>query len=100
MLRVCLRLPWKRALKGGPGNMFRISSLALIIALLAIPAAAQTSSSSLSGAVADSSNRVIPGANITLIDDASGEEKQTTTNGLGEFVFTALNPGTYTVRVT
>jgi hypothetical protein len=81
--------------------MFKILCSALTTALLlAVSAAAQTSSSSLSGTVADSSNRVIPGAGVTLVDEASGEEKQTTTSGLGEFVFPALSPGTYTVKVT
>src|SRR5690349_1305358 len=80
--------------------MSRILCFVVTTALLsAVSATAQTSSSSLSGTVADSSNRVIPGANVTLVDEASGEEKQATTSGLGEFVFPALNPGTYTVRV-
>src|SRR5690348_13319432 len=67
--------------------------------LLAISAVAQTSSSSLAGTVADSSNSVIPGAAITLINETSGETRQTKTTATGDFVFTAVTPGTYTVRV-
>jgi hypothetical protein len=49
--------------------------------------------------VADSSNRVIPRAEVTLFNEASGEERQSTTNDIGEFVFPGLPPGTYTVKV-
>ena len=67
--------------------------------LLAVSAVAQTSSSSLAGTVADSSNSVIPGAAVTLINETSGETRQTKTGATGDFVFTAITPGTYTVRV-
>jgi hypothetical protein len=46
----------------------------------------KTGSSSLTDAVTYPTNRAIGGANVSLINDATGN---------GEFVFTALMPGTY-----
>src|SRR3954452_20841176 len=70
-----------------------------IALLFAATAAAQTSSSSLAGTVADSSNSVIPGATITVINETSGETRQAKTGSTGDFVFSAVTPGVYTVRV-
>src|SRR5258708_4982221 len=70
--------------------------LALTVAFSAI---AQTGSSSVVGTVADSTNRVILGSSVTLINEASGEQRTDTTNQVGDFVFASVNPGTYTVRI-
>ena len=74
------------------------STMALALAL-AVSATAQTSSSAVAGTVADPTNRVIPGASVTLVNEASGEERKVATNENGEFVYPGLMPGTYTVRV-
>ncbi|HEY2015707.1 MAG TPA: carboxypeptidase-like regulatory domain-containing protein, partial [Bryobacteraceae bacterium] len=80
-----------------------IKTLCVIIApalLFAVSAAAQTAgSSSVAGTVTDSSNLVMPRATVALINDATGEERNAVTNQIGEFVFPAIVPGTYTVRV-
>src|SRR5882757_2625768 len=67
--------------------------------LFAMTAAAQTSSSSLAGTVADTSNSVIPGATVTVTNETSGETRQAKTAATGDFVFTAMTPGVYTVKV-
>ena len=67
--------------------------------ILAVSAAAQTSSSSVAGSVADPTNQVIPGAVVTLVNEGSGDERSMITNEAGDFVFTGLVPGTYTLRV-
>ena len=66
---------------------------------VAVYAMAQTGSSSVVGTVADTTNRVIPGSSITLINEASGDQRSEITNKTGDFVFASVNPGTYTVRV-
>jgi hypothetical protein len=66
---------------------------------LAVSAMGQTGSSSVVGTVADTTNRVIPGSSITLINEASGDQRSETTNQTGDFVFAGVNPGTYTVKV-
>lgn len=81
-------------------KLSRFLSFTIATALLfAMAAMAQTSSSSLAGTVADSSNSVIPGAVVTLINETSAETRRTTTSASGDFVFSAITPGVYTVKV-
>ncbi|HZQ17266.1 MAG TPA: carboxypeptidase-like regulatory domain-containing protein [Terriglobales bacterium] len=60
----------------------------------------QTVTGSLNGQVTDSSGAVLPGAQITLKDQATGSAHTAVSNGSGYFTFTAVFPGTYDVRVT
>jgi hypothetical protein len=76
-----------------------LCSMMAIALLLAVCAPAQTGSSLVAGAVADSTNRVIPGASVTLTNEASAEQRTAITNEIGEFVFPGVAPGAYTVRV-
>lgn len=77
-------------------NLRSATLLALIVAASAI---AQSGSSSVVGTVADTTNRVIPGATVTLINEASGDQRTDTTSQTGDFVFAVVNPGIYTVKV-
>ena len=52
----------------------------------------------LSGAVADSSGALIPGAEVTVTNDATGEVATSLTDGIGEYEF-SLQPGIYTLTV-
>jgi hypothetical protein len=60
---------------------------------------AQVTSATLSGIVMDNTDAVVPGAQVTLINEQTNAASQAVTNDIGEFVFTFLRPGTYTVRV-
>jgi hypothetical protein len=71
--------------------------IGLIIALAAaVPARAQDTGT-ISGTVVDSSDQVLPGATITLTNEATGAVRTLTSNERGEFAFRALQPGSYTV---
>jgi hypothetical protein len=59
----------------------------------------QTVSGSISGTVVDSGGNVIPAASVKLISERTGEERTSTTNETGDFVFPALQPGSYSVVV-
>ncbi len=82
----------------------RLTSVAhrLVVALaflaVTVPAAAQQSSATLRGHVADEFGGSIVGATVT-ISDANGIEKTALTDAEGNFVFPALPPGRYTLRV-
>jgi hypothetical protein len=60
---------------------------------------AQTTSGSMSGSVVDTSDRVVPGADVTIVHEQTGEERRTITNEAGDFTFPGLAPGPYTIRV-
>ena len=86
--------------------MFRKSTIGLIsvailvlAALLAGQLAAQSISGTINGTVVDQSGAVIPGVEVTLINERTSETHNTVTNDTGEFVFAAVQPGTYAVKV-
>ncbi len=66
----------------------------------AIPASAQITTGSISGTVRDNTGAVIPKAAITILNQATQDQRVTTSDGAGYFTFAAVQPGTYTVRVT
>ena len=82
-------------------NSFRLWHLWGLIMLLLLcgRAPAQMITGELSGTVLDSSGAVIPDASVTLTSEDTGASRTVTSSASGEFVFTALRPGTYTVRV-
>jgi hypothetical protein len=71
----------------------------LALALYAAALHAQTTTGQISGSIADPSNQLISGARITLRNQA-GDTRNTTSNQTGDFVFPALVPGTYTLKVS
>jgi hypothetical protein len=66
---------------------------------LPAPVAAQRFTAELSGAVVDEVGGVIPGASVTLVNQASGTARHTVTNDDGFFAFSAVPAATYTVTV-
>ncbi len=76
------------------------STFLLVFALLLIPFAnAQADRGSIAGRITDSTGGVLPNAAITLANEATGVTQTATANNSGEYVFQALNPGTYTLKV-
>jgi Carboxypeptidase regulatory-like domain len=73
--------------------------LSLLVLLLPVENAAQSTNATLNGTVLDQSGAVIPGAELTLINAATGFEARFTSNERGEFSFRNLTPGTYDLKV-
>jgi hypothetical protein len=77
--------------------------LTAVIALSAIglprSTAAQAVSGTIAGNVADSQGQVIPGATLTVINEANNDSRVTVSDGNGGFQVTNLQPGSYTVKV-
>lgn len=71
---------------------------ALLAVLAAAPAWAQTDRGALRGAINDAQG-VIPGAEVVVIDQATGALRRAMSNEAGEYAFANLRPGNYTVRV-
>jgi len=76
-------------------------SLALLLAsFLVLPLAAHAQvSATVNGTVYDGTGAVIPGAAVTLTNDATKEQRNTLSNGEGYFAFPALLTGSYSVRI-
>jgi hypothetical protein len=64
-----------------------------------VDSSAQTFTGGIRGAVRDSGG-VVPGAEVTLLNEATKITRSVTTNESGEYVFAAVQPGTYTLRTT
>jgi trimeric autotransporter adhesin len=83
--------------------MRRSAAFVVIGALLLLPgvvgAGAQTFTGSVRGEVKDA-NGILPGATVTLINEATNVSRDTATNEVGQYAFPAVTPGTYTLKVT
>ncbi len=69
----------------------------LCFSSLATPA--QTVTGTITGTIVDPSTQVIAGAKVTLTNDRTGDARNTTTNESGNFLFPAVSPGTYSVKI-
>src|SRR4029453_4895666 len=65
----------------------------------AVNAGAQSAQGGLRGTVKDAQSP-IPGVTVTMVNQTNGVTRETVTNGVGEYSFPAVDPGSYTVRVT
>ncbi len=61
---------------------------------------AQTATTSLRGVVKDSSGAMVPGAAITVTDNATGAVYRTVSNSSGAYIFPVISPAHYTIVVT
>ncbi len=59
----------------------------------------QTISGTITGSVVDPSGAVVPGAQVTLASELTKETRRDASDSHGDFVFAAVQPGTYTVTV-
>jgi hypothetical protein len=85
-----------RHLRRGAGRALALAAAVLFFNLC--PALGQQSLATLRGNVRDELGGVIIGAVVT-VSDAAGVEKTATTDEQGNYVFSALAPGRYTVRI-
>jgi outer membrane receptor protein involved in Fe transport len=74
-----------------------VTRACLLILAATTALSAQTSTASLSGAIADPSGGAVPGAKIKITETKSGSEKSTLADGAGQYTFPVLTPGTYTL---
>ncbi|HJS52572.1 MAG TPA: TonB-dependent receptor, partial [Pyrinomonadaceae bacterium] len=77
-------------------TLFLVAALVMFICQIAVQA--QTTGS-LSGTVTDQQGAIVSGATVTVKNNATGEERRSTTSDNGVFSFQQLSPGNYTVTV-
>ena len=70
------------------------------ILLSSIPALPQSITGTILGTVYDSSGSVVPNAKVVATNAAQGWTRETTSDGLGNYIFNQLPPGPYKVNVT
>ena len=73
----------------------------LLGAILALPVVmnAQLTTADVVGTVTDGTGAVVPNANVTLLNQRTNETRNTQSNSGGQYSFTLLLPGSYSVRV-
>lgn len=75
------------------------AAVAVCVLLLSSLALAQQVTGSLSAIVLDASGAAVPNAQVTLRNEASGDQRRAATNTEGYFSITGIFPGAYTVTV-
>jgi hypothetical protein len=82
----------------------RIASIAVACLLLLLVQApslsAQVDEGAINGVVQDSSGAAVPNAQVTLLNTDQGLTLQTTTSAAGEYIFSPVRIGHYTLTVT
>lgn len=82
----------------------RVFSICVCSALLAVMCSisgfAQNTTGSIVGVVKDASGAVVPNAKVQVKDVNRGQVRVTMTNSTGEYAFSLLQPGTYSISVT
>src|SRR3989304_5659011 len=85
-----MKLRWAKA----------VVCLLAVTAFLAVPAQAQLTVGSVTGTVVDATGAVIPGATVTLPNQATGVPREQETSSTGSFAFERVRPGAYSLRVS
>jgi hypothetical protein len=84
------------------GNWLSLGAglLAMLLLLFALPALHAQTTAQISGIVTDTTGAVIPGATVTLVNEATQDTRVVKSNGDGLYSFPALLPSSYTIKVT
>lgn len=90
----------KRNLRQLFGAAWWAASLGVILLVLSGPMSHAQTTAQLTGTIQDASDAVIPGAEVTLTDEATGLKRVVPSNARGVYAFPSLVPGTYTLKVS
>ena len=71
----------------------------LFCALAAAPGQAQDVTGTIAGTVTDEQDQVLPGASVTAVHERTNQTRVAVTDTRGNFQFTNMQPGSYTIRV-
>ncbi|HTZ58149.1 MAG TPA: carboxypeptidase regulatory-like domain-containing protein, partial [Acidobacteriaceae bacterium] len=72
--------------------------IGLVLLFLPGPLAHAQTTAQLTGTVEDNTGAVIPGSQVTLTNEGTGQSRVVETNGEGLYAFPALTPGSYTLK--
>jgi hypothetical protein len=77
-----------------------ILQIAVVVFALEMLGVAQSTSGLITGTVTDQSGAVLPGAQIVLINKATGAQRTSVADSNGHYIIPELQPGAYDVSVT
>ena len=82
----------------------QVNFLSLLVCILALATSvsrlsAQVATGRITGRVTDSTGAVVAGATVSLTSDTTSVVQTVRTGGSGDYVFEAVNPGSYTLKV-
>lgn len=77
-----------------------LSLFLLLVAAQTRPAFSQAATGSISGEVRDSSGAVVPGVEVTLTNQETGQVKSKVSSDAGTYSFPSLLPGMYTLKAS
>ena len=80
-------------------NLRKVCGVLVFVLIMTAGVKAQTYYGSLRGLVVDKTRAPMSQATVTLTNDATHIKRSAETNGSGEYVFTALDPSTYSLTV-
>ena len=78
---------------------FYVALLAIGCLLTIAPAQAQSVYGSVFGTVTDKTGAVVPGATVTLTDEAKGTVETAVSNGTGDYTISHLVPDVYDIKI-
>jgi hypothetical protein len=78
-------------------NRYLVTNALVLSTLLTIPAAAQFETADVLGTVRDPSSSAVASASVTLLNEDTGSQTKTQTDGSGNFTFPNVRVGRYTV---
>jgi hypothetical protein len=80
----------------------KLTCWALFVVLVGtVPwALAQSTTADITGTVTDNTGATIPGAKVTLTDMGTRQTRDVQTGPTGNYTFTLLNPGTYSISIS
>src|ERR1700691_1358416 len=82
-------------------SKFRSAIIAvLFVAVLTVTLYGQTYQGGVRGLVTDAQGAVVPNAQVTLLNEATKVTRESETNPAGQYVFPAVEPGTYTISIS
>jgi hypothetical protein len=77
-----------------------IAGTVLLLTALSFPSYSQLSTGTITGVVSDSTGAIVPQATATLKNVETMIERRTVTNSAGNYSFTNVPPGSYTMQIS
>jgi hypothetical protein len=86
-------------LRSGALGAVQVALVAAVLLSGSAPAFAQAVTGTISGTVVDPQGQVVPGATVTIVNEATNDNRVAISDAQGNFLVTNLQPSQYTLRI-